>query len=92
MDEHVHEWVEHFAIEYGDKFVVKERYIAKCKHCPEHMTISEGIRRINATERVSAEMARQCVDLFGTEVSVIYKPIVKLLDSLRAYADILEGK
>ena len=52
MTEHVHEWMKYFATEYGDKFVVKERYIAICKLCPEKMTLEDGLTRINATERL----------------------------------------
>lgn len=58
MTEHVHEWEQYFATEYGAKYIIVERYLAKCKHCTEKLTIDEGLARINATERLRKERGK----------------------------------
>ena len=76
MAEHVHEWgVWHEGMEWG----------TGCKECFEGMDDNELERRLNATERLSAEVARDCGEAGG-----IYKKENR--DALQAYADILEGK
>ena len=75
MDEHVHEW--------------RWRYlgaIPKCKvdGCGKSMHYDEVERRLNATERLSAEDA--------TVIANGWTSNATLRDTLRAYADTLEGK
>jgi hypothetical protein len=73
MTEHVHEWQTYVAPN-GD-------YHADCFHCSERLDVHEINRRLNATERLSAEMAREAVHA---------RPLHAL--ALLAYADIREGK
>ena len=71
MNEHVCDW------EY--------RYIKvkpRCRICHKYMDISEMLRRLNATERMSAKVAREVMEWTTAQ---------HVLDILKAYANILEG-
>ena len=74
MTEHVHEWADEYD-GYVGWFV--------CKECGEQLHLCDAVARLNATERLSAEMARRCLDWPGQVFDAeAYK-------ALRAYADAL---
>ena len=77
MNEHVHEWVWIYRVGGAGP-----RYIG-CSQCGEPMNSDEQMRRINATEALSAENAR-----YFAEHTVMIALHGYLLD----YANILEGK
>ena len=45
MGEHVHEWRQWVGVGY------------RCNHCPKQMNEMQAIRRLNATEKLSAKRA-----------------------------------
>jgi hypothetical protein len=59
-------------------------YITVRCECGEHLAIREAEARLNATERLSAEMARGAIEAKGF--------VGGFLSALRAYADILDEK
>ena len=73
MDEHVHEWVLYKGVG------------ATCK-CAKTLNNQEIESRLNATERLSAEDARNCL---GKLRGTVQKTSA---EALRAYADTLERK
>ncbi len=75
MTEHVHEWELIFK---PDSF----RRV-RCKHCPEQMLDYDIERRLNATDRLSAEDVRE---------ACILGWVKGIRDKMQAYADTLEGK
>ena len=90
MTEHVHEW----KLTVGHSNCKACHYssiegVACCEICNESIGPTEIERRLNATERLSAEDARQ-----GTEFlsRVRNSRGYGFANALRAYADILEGK
>ena len=86
MAEHVHEWQLTFK---PDSF----RRV-RCKHCPEQMLDYDIERRLNATERLSAEDARETEkEIRGASpASDLFPRWKRRSDALKAYADTLEGK
>ena len=83
MSEHVHEW--EYGYDVGFVGIAVEGIFAECE-CGEKMGYWDMEVRLNATERLSAENARNClVKLRGT----VQKTSA---EALRAYVDIREGK
>lgn len=73
---HVHEWrVWGASDEYGTHWAG-----ANCKHCPAQLHESIVNQRLNATERLSAEDAREHI------------LTTRFIDRLEAYAAALEGE
>jgi hypothetical protein len=88
MTEHVHEWALRIAKD--------GRAIARCvswSRCQAELSPFEIDDRLNATERLSAEVANQARKGYGSGW-VLSNNISKkeVLESLRSYADIREGK
>jgi hypothetical protein len=75
--EHVHEW---HITPYGIKCFDPD--------CDEQMPSGEGDRRLNATDRLSAEDVKAMVFVSEHNESLSFNDICKL----RVYADIREGK
>ncbi len=80
MTEYVHEWELIFKLDSFRR--------VRCKHCPEQMLDYDIERRLNATERLSAEDARTMAFVSEHDELISSSGIRRL----RAYADILEGK
>ena len=55
---HTHEW--HFITDHSGSEPLALRLVQwwGCRHCPATMSIEEAERRLNATDRLSAEDAR----------------------------------
>ena len=95
MTEHVHEWEMFFDIEDCRQVV-----IALCadQNCSSELSWDEINMRLNATERLSAEVARKSSGsvmchqhdrcAYQSEIDEVQIEI----DALEAYADLLEGK
>ena len=83
MTEHVHEWGTRHKRHsiYGDVIEVW------CPICCTVMPWIEAKRRLNATERLSAEIVNGLLEGDDSPDLLIYERV-----ALRAYADILEGK
>ena len=60
----------------------------RCAVCGERMSQTEELRRINATERLTAEDARTATK----SIHLTHQGRWKVHDALKAYANILEGK
>ena len=86
MTEHVHEWVEYAAPNYDPPPYIR------CKHCMEPMGKEEQLVRLNATERLSADRARNLLGAYKAGQINIYFALTTIRSTLQAYADILEGK
>ena len=88
MTEHVHEWEWIYRTDgRGPRYVV-------CCHCAEPISHDEQMRRINATEMLSAEQAKDAWALLLTkEEAQSNMPLTDkaeaLKNSLKAYADTL---
>ena len=81
MTEHVHEWKPEYDVEvYGESF--------QCG-CGDMMATDEIARRLNATERLSAEDA---LDASEDSYEANSLPAPKHVAALKAYASALEGE
>jgi len=92
MPEHVHEWGTRHKRHniYGDVIEVW------CPVCGETMPWKDAKARLNATERLSAERARQLSDDLVEAHQTPSGALIELyhddIDAIKAYADTLEGK
>lgn len=87
MTEHVHEWM----ISFSSNNPLDG--VCRCQWCPAILDITQTERRLNATERLSAENALRLADaLDNIALAWDGKDAGKGTKRLRAYADILEGK
>ena len=88
MTEHVHEWSweggyskEHRMYVFGIVCI-----------CGEYMPLEDATKRLNATERLSAEDARFAVKRIEDHIGYEWDDDEGTMFALDAYADILEGK
>jgi len=81
MTEHVHEWGMYKHKGGGAT--------CKCGAVINNPTIEA---RLNATERLSAETAKNLLEAYKTGQINIYFAMSTIRSTLQAYADILEGK
>ena len=81
MSEHVHEWI-HEQEDHEDYFYCSD---SECRRNEYPLTAKEILLRLNATERLSAELAL-------TALYYVEDGGGKMGGALRAYADTLEGK
>ena len=81
MDDHVHEWC--IAIDKETDFM-----LVMCQDCVAGMSADEVLRRIRATEVLSADAAKCIHDVLNGELAFEEPDGERLMK----YADILEGK
>ena len=92
MTERVHEW-KWTEVEVSSPLGPFTDKYYRCLKCPEKMYGHQAEARLNATERLSAEDARVAANDLqqSRQVNELLTDIETIV-TLRAYADILEGK
>jgi len=88
MTEHVHKW--RF---YRASWSYETMARCTVKGCNESLDGDEVTRRLNATERLSAELATEILGFLIRKLGLVgYLGTTVYQDALRDYANILEGK
>jgi hypothetical protein len=101
MTEHVHEWaIDHQIVDPDGPLPIGQVF-AYCG-CGEELRENDIFRRVNATEKLSADNARMAADFIHTEEGYKWEKeteerertwnLHEEFDALQAYASALEGK
>ena len=91
MRDHAHEW-------YWKPWFEVRKFVCTAKDCKETMGMQEAERRLNATERLSAEQANEASlwikSGYGTSGwgSVLKPQSESIYDDLRAYVAARDGE